>query len=302
MRFAVPVLLLLAPFAPAQTPDEIKATLKFIASLRDPNTGAYAVNPPKSGEKPTPSLRAVNGATKAIKYMGGEVTDKDKLVKFVLGCYDDKTGAFAEPGGKPDVAVTSVGVMAAIEVGVPKEKIKKAMEYLAANAKEFEDFRIGSAAIEAWGVKDSPISVESWVSSLTSQIGDRRRVVGAADPDAVNTARETAGVAATLLRLGRPIFVFEQVAVRILLDGQRDDGGWGKKGEKASDAESTYRVMRALMLLKEKPKDVDGVAKFFASCRRKDGGYGVDAAASSSMSGVYYFAVVRHWLSEMEKK
>ena len=76
----------------------------------------------------------------------------------------------------------------------------------------------------------------------------------------------------------------------------------GKKGEKASDAESTYRVMRCLMLLKEKPKDAAGLKKFLASCRRKDGGYGVDAAAASSMSGVYYFAAVTKWLTEMEGK
>jgi hypothetical protein len=289
MRFAVLALLLLAPLAPAQTADEVKATLKFIDSLRDPATGAYAVNPPKAGEKPTPSLRAVNGAAKAIKYLGGEVTDKDKLAKFVMGCYDDKTGAFAEPGGKPDVAITSVGVMAAVEVGVPKEKYKKAMEYLAANAKTFEDVRIAAAAVEAFGVKESGVHLTPWVDAATDAL------------NAAVTARDAGGAAACILRLKYLLKVKPTAhAMDLIHTRQLPDGGWGKADAKASDAETTYRVMRALMLLKEKPKDATGVTKFFAACRRKDGGYGVDAAAPSSMSGVYYFATVRHWLGEMK--
>ncbi len=301
MRFAVPVLLLLTPFAPAQTADEIKATLKFIDSLRDADTGAYAVNPPKAGEKPAPGLRAVNGAVKAIKYLGGEVTDKDKLAKFVMGCYDDKTGAFAEPGGKPDVAITSVGVMAAIEVGVPREKVKKAMEYLAANAKTFEEMRIAAAAVEAFGVKESGINVKPWVRETAFELLSANESQERGQLPADGVSRSYGSALALSLRLGvQPPVAKLEPATALILAGQRDDGGWGKKDAKASDTESTYRVMRALMLLKEKPQDVDGLKKFLASCRRKDGGYGVDAAAPSSMSGVYYFAVVRHWLSEMK--
>ena len=48
-------------------------------------------------------------------------------------CYDPRP-AFAEPGGKPDVATTSTGIMVAAGLGVPKEKFAKAMDYLKENA------------------------------------------------------------------------------------------------------------------------------------------------------------------------
>jgi hypothetical protein len=295
MRLTLPLLLVLAPVvtsAPAQSPDEVKATLKFIASLRDPHTGAYAVNPPKAGEKPVPSLRAVNGAVRAIKYLGGEVTDQEKLTKFVTGCYDPKTGTFAEPGGKPDVASTSVGVMAAVELGIPKEKYGKAMDYLGANAKSFEEVRIAAAAVEAFGLKESGIDVRPWKKEIFGVL------------NTLSEAREAGGATAAMLRLAPDQLRddMKKEALDLIRDKQRADGGWEDKiGATASDAETTYRVMRALMMLKEKPKDVAGLKKFLAGCRRADGGYGVDASAPSSMSGTYYFAIVSKWLSEMEK-
>lgn len=283
-------LLLLPAFAFAQTADEKKATLKFIDSLRDPETGAWAVNPPKEGEKPKPSLRAVNGAVNALKFFGGEVTDKEKVQKFVMGCYDEKTGAFAEPGDKPTVASTSVGVLAATVLGIEKAKYKKAMEYLDDHAQLFEEFRIGAAAIEAFGAKGSAIDIPGWLRSAAIE---SNRV----EPKVKPNARDVASLVALNLRLGQAMEANERKAVLPqILDGQLKDGGWGKVDAKTSDAETTYRVMRALMLLKEKPKDADGVAKFVASCRRKDGGYGVDAEALSSMSGVYYAAKISEWL------
>lgn len=283
------VLLLLPAFALAQTADEKKATLKFIDSLRDPETGAWAVNPPKDGEKPKPSLRAVNGAVNAIKYLGGELTDKEKVVKFVMGCYDEKTGAFGEPGEKPTVAMTSVGVLAATALDIPKAKYKKALEYLKENAKTFEDYRLGAAAIEAFGVKESGIDAKKWTEDAFKKwldLGD-------------DSARGFGSVWAMKLRLEVAPDAEERKSLVAVLQGeQQKDGAWGKDVVKniPSDAETTYRVMRALMLLKERPKDPEGVAKFVASCRRPDGGYGVDAEAPSSMSGVYYAAKISGWL------
>jgi hypothetical protein len=40
---------------------------------------------------------------------------------------------------------------------------------------------------------------------------------------------------------------------------------------------------------------------FVASCRNKDGGYGVKPGDPSTMSGAYYAAIVSKWLDEMEK-
>lgn len=280
------VLLLLPAFAFAQTADEKKATLKFIDSLRDPETGAWAVAPPKDGEKLKPSLRAVNGAVNAIKHFGGEVTDKEKVTKFVMGCYDEKTGAFAEPGEKPTVAMTSVGVLAATALGIPKEKYKKSMEYLKANAKAFEDYRLGAAAIEAYGVKESGIDATDWVNAALK----------VSDQD-VSTPRGFASVVAMRVRLGFPLEERQRPGARtILRNGQGTDGGWTKPDAKKADAETAYRVMRAFVLIGEEPRDAEKLKKFVASCRRKDGGYGVDAEAPSSMSGVYYAAKISEWL------
>ena len=224
MRFALPLVFLLAPLTAAQTADEKAATLKFIASLRDPETGAYAVSSPKDGEKPKPSLRAVNGAVKAIPYLGGEIPDKDKLTKFVLGCYDEKTGTFAELGGKPDVAITSIGVMAAAELGIPKEKYKKAMTYLEQNAKVFEEVRIAAAAVEAFGVKESGIDVKPWFRVAAESITRPT-------PDAKDGgAREIGSITAMIARLGvTPPDEEVKFVTKQIHDGQLADGGWGRR-------------------------------------------------------------------------
>jgi hypothetical protein len=292
MRSFVTVLLFPAVLF-AQTADEKKATLKFIDSLRDPDTGAWAVSPPKEGEKLKPSLRAVNGAVNALRCFGGELTEKEKVQKFVMGCYDEKTGAFAEPGDKPTVAMTSVGVLAATAVGIDKAKYKKAMGYIEENAMGFEDYRIGAAAIEAFGVKESGIDAGVWVR-LAYWASFKLPPSSGYFPS--RDYRATVSFAALCLRLDQKLAKQErEEAVRVIWDKQQKDGGW-QYSIRTSDAETTYRVMRALMLLKEKPKDPEAVAKFVASCRRKDGGYGVDADAPSSMSGVYYAAKVSEWL------
>ena len=94
-----------------------------------------------------------------------------------------------------------------------------------------------------------------------------------------------------------------QRRLRLSLPGlARPDGGWGKEGVKASDIESTYRVLRAFMLLKEKPKDVKTLREFVAAHRNADGGYATKPGDKSSMSGVYYAVIISKWLDEMEKK
>src|ERR1700722_2727715 len=162
------MLTLIAAFVPeialAQTPDAAtrkKETLKWVLELSDPNGGFYNTDKEPGGQA-KPSLRATSASVRAIKYLGGEIPNKEKHAAFVLSCFDPKTGGFAEPGGKPDVAITSVGVMAAVELGIPKEKYAKAMDYLKENAKTFEDVRIGAAAVEAWGVKECPFKLDGW--------------------------------------------------------------------------------------------------------------------------------------------
>lgn len=277
---------------PAQTEGVLEQTeaVLYILKLQDKETGAFKVTP--DGK---PSLRACNGAVKGLSYLGFKraIPNVEKVKSFVLSCYDPKTGAFAEPGGKPDVAITSIGVMVACELGISKEKFAKSMDYLKENAKSFEDVRIAAAGVEAWGVKDCPFDLKPWRDLSEKHFQSVQQVT---KPMPI---REIGSVLALNLRLGQKP-VMDQSYLEELPNTQGKDGGWGKAGASQSDFETTYRIMRALMLMKVKPKDPAKLKQFLASCRNKDGGYGVTPGDKSSMSGVYYYAAISHWLDGMK--
>ena len=301
MRLSFALVLLLPSLALAQpTAEEKKATIKWVTALQAPAGGFYnAPQDPKIDAIPRASLRATNAAVKSLKYLGAEIPNKEKHAAFVLKCYDPKTGGFVDaPGGKPDVTTTSIGVMAACELGIPKKQFAKAMDYLKANAKTFEEVRIGAAAVEAWGVKDCPFKLGPWEEIAAKGVGPR--LPGIAD----GGARVIGSLTAFMHRLGleKDTDTKPEVIIRLLNTGQLADGGWCKQGEKASDMGSTYRVMRAFMLLKEKPKDVKKLRAFIALHRNKDGGYATTPGGMSSMSGTYYCVIVSKWLDEMAKK
>jgi prenyltransferase beta subunit len=310
MRFAyVPVLLFLPTVALGQAPDTTsrkKETLYWVLQQQDPTGGFYASpKEPGTDAKPQPSLRATSAAVRAIKYLGGEIPNLDKHSAFVLKCFDPKTGGFAEPGGKPDVGTTSVGVMAAVELGITKDEFSKAMEYLKENAKTFEDVRIGAAAVEAWGVKACPFKLDQWQESAKRYVESIPKSKASAESPEDGVARDLASWVAFELRLELKTIADLSTGSNALpvtiSNGQRLDGGWSKKGEKSSDIESTYRVMRSLMLLKEKPKDIPALRKFVESHHNKDGGYAVKPGDKSTVGGVYYAIIVSKWLDEMTK-
>jgi hypothetical protein len=290
---AVALLLLAAPAARAQdakTEAAVRdrlATVAYLQKLAAP-AGGFA---PAPGGKP--GLRATSAAARAIKYDGAKVPHPEKHAAFVMSCFDPKTGGFADaPGGKADVTLTSVGVMAAVEFGVPKDRYRKALDYLKDNAKTFEEIRIAAAGVEAWGVADCPFDLGPW--TLAGR--DHLKAVGATDP------REVGSAAALGLRLGAtPGEQERRFIAGLLTTGQRADGGWGKAGEQASDLETTYRVMRALMLLNQPPANPARLRAFVASCRTADGGYAVQPAGPAGVGPTYYAAIVRHWLADFEK-
>ena len=282
--------------------DAIKAKLaaiRYVQQLQDRESGAFRADP--AGK---PGLRATNAAVRSLKYLAGKpvedaVPNADKAAAFVMSCYDPKTGGFADaPGGKPDVNTTSIGVMAAVELGVPKEKFRKAMDYVKEHAKTWEEVRLGAAAVEAWGVKDCPFDVKPWLDVATKEVEAKL------PPMAEGGARVLGSVAAFVYRLGMEkgaVLTAEQIT-QMLDHGQLPDGGWGKGAGTGSDMETTYRVMRAYHMMKARPADAAKLRAFIAKCRNADGGYGVKPGDRSGVGGVYYAAIVTKWLDESEKK
>jgi len=100
-----------------------------------------------------------------------------------------------------------------------------------------------------------------------------------------------------VLRMKGPVVQRDNV-VKTLKKGQRRDGGFGKAEADGSDLDTTYRVMRAFVMLKARPQDVEGVRSFVAKCRNDDHGFGVRPNQPSSVGTTYYAAIITHWLDK----
>lgn len=279
------------PVAAAQTPAEKQATIAYLQALQLPSGGympTAAANP--ADRASAASLRATSSAVRAIKYLGGTIPNPDQTAKFVASCFDSINGGFGDtPSGKPDVATTAVGIMAAVELNMPLQNYRPAVvKYLEENAKSFEDIRIAAAGFEA--IPDKTSRRDEWLAQV-NKLHNADGIYGKGD----GMARETGSAAVIVLRLGGEIDNRANV-VRMLKSSQRPDGAFGKEGAKTSDLESTYRIMRGFMMMKEKPESVDACRGFIAKCRNADGGYGVAPGQASSASGTYFAAIVSHWL------
>src|SRR5258707_8952250 len=112
-------LVLLAPVARAQTPEQKKAAIKYVQELQTPDGGFQPQAVDARLDQPLKgSLRATTTALRALKYFLGTANDKAAAAKFVQKCYDATTGGFADaPGGTPDVFSTAIGLMAVVETG-----------------------------------------------------------------------------------------------------------------------------------------------------------------------------------------
>jgi prenyltransferase beta subunit len=297
MRPALVLAFLLPVTLVAQTADEKQATIKFLTGLQQPDGGFIgAPVDPKAEAKPKSTLRATSAAVRAIKYLGGTVPNRDKAAAFVLSCYDFKSGTFADtPNGAGDVMTTAVGMMAAAELfpkGARGYDSDDPLIFLGSHAKSFEERRLAVAGMEAVGGFD--LAIKIWFDEVR-KTANPDGTYGKGDAQ----ARETGGVIAMFLRAGEKLPDDQRKAVIAALNaGQREDGGFGKPGEKGSDGETTYRVMRAFHLLQEKPNDVAKLKEFIARCRNSDAGYGAAPGQPSAVSGTYYAAIITKWLAE----
>jgi prenyltransferase beta subunit len=281
----------LAP-ARSQTVDEKKQTVEYVRSLQVEGNGFLAAKPLPGGSRAEPSLRPSSSALRALKYFGGESRDAKACAKFVERCWNKADGGFGDmpSSPKPDVFSTAVGLMAVVELKLPQEPyVEPAVKFLADNAKDFEQIRIAAAGLEAVGKR--PKIADTWLA----EIAKLRNADGTYGKGA-GVARDTGGAVAAVLRLGGKLEDRDKV-VKALKDGQRPDGGYGKADAKGSDLETTYRVLRSLHMLKEKP-DVAKLRDFVAKCRNADGGYGVAPGDKSTVGGTYFAGIILHWLQE----
>jgi hypothetical protein len=272
--------------ARGQTPaiQQRTQTVLYLQKLQD-TTGGFRAD----AKATKPSLRATTAAARALGYLGGELPRKDACQDFVASCFDKASGGFADtPGGKPGAISTAIGLMAVAVLKMPAEPYREpARKYLVANVKDFEALRLAAAGLESIGDKSPP--VRAWDLLLEEEGRKKLR-----QDDA---AREVASLAVTHLRMGsKPTWRRDEL-VTLLRKDQRDDGGWARPGAKGSDLETSYRVMRALHMLKARP-NAEKLRGLLDRCRNKDGGYGVAPGESSAVGPTYFAAIIQHWLKE----
>jgi prenyltransferase beta subunit len=274
-----------------QTADQNEATVDYLRKLQAPDGGFWpSVTAMTQGDNPG-SLRATTSALRALKYFGGQPRDKQACAQFVRQCQEKDTGGFADhPGGPPDAITTAIGLMAVVELKMSIAEFRDAaVKYMGEKAKDFEEIRLAAAGVEA--VHQQPAQVEDWLRDIAKlRHGDGTYGKGK------GAARATGSAVVAVLRLGGKVEHRDQV-VKALKAGQRSDGGFGKEDATTSDLESSYRVVRAFVMLKEKPNAKRCLA-FVARCRNDDGGYGVAPGKPSSVSATYFAAIITHWLAE----
>jgi prenyltransferase beta subunit len=245
--------------------------------------------PAKASGGARSSLRASTAGLRALKYFGGESRDRPACARFVQRCFDKTSGGFADhPGMQPDVTSTAVGIMALVELKIPIDDYREAaVHYLAEHVRSFEEIRIAAAALEAIGTR--PRTADAWLEQM-AQLRHANGTYGTDD----GVARATGGAVVAVLRLGGKVDHRESV-LQALKKGQRPDGGFGKEHGQSSDLETSYRVVRAFVMLKDKP-DAEHCRSFVAKCRNRDGGYGAASGQPSSVGATYFAAIILHWL------
>ncbi len=276
----------------AQTAEEKQSTVSALQGLQQPDGGFRPTFAGASKDSlAKSSLRATTSALRALKYFGGQAKDKESCAGFVNRCFDKATGGFADkPGGSPDATTTAIGMMAVVEVKLPvKDYSEAASKYLATHARTFEEVRLAAAAMEA--INERSPQTEAWLDQI-AKMRNGDGTYGKGD----GMARETGGAVAAVLRLRGTVEQRDNV-VRALKSGQRSDGGFGQQGKTGSDLETSYRVVRAFHMLKEKP-DSERLRTFIAKCRNADGGYGIAPGQPSQVGSTYFAAIILHWLEE----
>ena len=274
--------------AAAQTPSELERTAAFVASFQNPDGGFAG----KAGQ--ASSLGSTSSAIRTLGYTGGSIPDVTKCIAYVKSCYDPTTGGFAQtPGGRPDVSASAVGLMAvaALKLDVAPY-VEKAIRFFSNNARAFEEVRMAAAGMEA--IKATSPDFPRWIAQVKDgEKPDGTYGFGPALP------RMTGSKVAALLRMNVTLEPEKKTGiVAALRAGQRPDGGWSE-GDGASDLNTSYRIMRAFYMMKEKP-DLDRLRGYIAKHHQSDGGYGPTPGASSDLGGTYFCSIMNYWARRLD--
>jgi len=233
----------------AQSAADFAQTAAYAAAQQNAD-GGFAASP---GQPST--LGATNTGLRVLDYVGGSLFDEPGCIRFVNSCKVPGSGFAHRPGGKPDVVTTAVGLMAAAELKIAdKAMIDDDVAYFGANARAFEEVRMSIAGLEAVGARSPDFA--RWAEQLESL-----RTPDGSFGQHPGKAFVIGGVAAAILRMGMNLEKRDAVIATIKA-GQRPDGAWSKD-DGPSDLSSSYRVMRALFMLKEKP-DVERLTGYIA--------------------------------------
>jgi len=283
--FFLVAILFIATIASAEllSREQRDATFNYINSLQNADGGFRPTG------APGPSLvSATSSAMRAFKNLGGPITDK--AGKLVLQCLHESGGFSDTPGGTPDVRTTWMGVSAIVNMkGGPPQNVEKIQDFVTNNAKIiFPDIYFAAATMEDAKMKTPKAS--EWVAAVEAT----------RNPDGTygKNADEIAHAVVIILRLGGTVKDPAPV-VKALKAAQRPDGSFSGTGE-ASDVPSTYTVMRALWMLKEKP-DLARLVEYIGRCRNADGGYGASPGKLSNMTFTYMASSVLCWANELAK-
>ncbi len=272
--------IVLAATARGQTPAEFVETAVFAAAHQNTDGGFGA----KAGGPS--SLGSTNSALRVLKYVGGSVPDILACVRYVKSCRDQGGGFAQNPGGKPDVITTAIGLMAASELKIADQTVvQEAIAFLGKNAKSFEEVRMAIAGLEAVGAKSPDFA--RWNEQLQA-----KRNPDGTFGEGPSQAFDTGGTAAAILRMGLELDKRDAIA-NVLKSGQRPDGAWSKDAGN-TDLGSTYRIMRALYMMHEKP-DLARLLGYVARCRQSDGSYASAPGGTGSLSATYTATIVTRW-------
>ena len=274
--------------ASARAPGEREQTGSYVAAFQNPDGGFAG----KVGQ--ASSLGSTSSAIRTLGYVGGSIRDLPGCIAYVKSCYDPTSGGFAPtPGGKPDLTTTAVGLMAVAALKLDATPYSEgALGFLAKNAQDFEQARIAIAGLEA--IKATSPEFPRWTDLVKSK----------ENPDGTygsgsGQARETGSRAAALLRMGVTLEPAKKTAiVAAMRAGQKADGGWGE-GDGASDLGSSYRIMRAFFMMKEKP-DLARLRAYLAGHRQSDGGYAPTIGGVADLQGTYFCSIMGYWARRLD--